>query len=69
MKAKRIVRVFVIVFLRFCMLGRMLIRPDSLLRLEALLVAVIAVMCYVGLHESWLLFVVLFLVPGVSLLG
>jgi hypothetical protein len=51
------------------MLGRMLIRPDLLLRLEALLVVVIALICYMGLHGSWLLFVVLYLLPDVSLLG
>jgi Domain of unknown function (DUF4260) len=47
----------------------MLIRPDLLLRLEALLVLVIALICYSGLRGSWLLFLVLFLVPDVSLLG
>jgi Domain of unknown function (DUF4260) len=47
----------------------MLIRPDLLLRLEALLVLLIALICYSGLHGSWLLFLVLFLVPDVSLLG
>ena len=47
----------------------MLIRPDLLLRLEALLVLLIALICYAGLHGSWLLFVALLLVPDVSLLG
>jgi Domain of unknown function (DUF4260) len=47
----------------------MLIRPDLLLRLEALLVLLIALICYSGLHGSWLLFLVLFLAPDVSLLG
>jgi hypothetical protein len=47
----------------------MLIRPDLLLRLEALLVFLIALICYSGLHGSWFLFVVLFLVPDVSLFG
>jgi hypothetical protein len=47
----------------------MLIRPDLLLRLEALLVLLITLICYSGLHGSWLLFLVLFLVPDVSLLG
>jgi hypothetical protein len=47
----------------------MLIRPDLLLRLEALLVLLIALICYSRLHGSWLLFLVLFLVPDVSLLG
>ena len=47
----------------------MLIRPDLLLRLEALLVLVIAVICYAELHGSWLLFVLLFLVPDLSLVG
>ncbi|WP_084080373.1 DUF4260 family protein [Edaphobacter aggregans] len=47
----------------------MLIRPDLLLRLEALLVLLIALICYSGLHGSSLLFLVLFLVPDVSLLG
>jgi Domain of unknown function (DUF4260) len=47
----------------------MLIRPDLLLRLEALLVLLVALICYSGLHGSWLLFVVLFLVPDLSLLG
>jgi hypothetical protein len=47
----------------------MLIRPDLLLRLEALLVLLMALICYSGLHGSWLLFLVLFLVPDVSLLG
>lgn len=47
----------------------MLIRPDLLLRLEALLVLLLALICYSGLHGSWLLFLVLFLVPDVSLLG
>lgn len=47
----------------------MLIRPDLLLRLEALLVLLIALICYAGLHGSWLLFSVLFLVPDISLLG
>jgi hypothetical protein len=47
----------------------MLIRPDLLLRLEALLVLLIALICYSGLHGSWLLFLFLFLAPDVSLLG
>jgi len=47
----------------------MVIRPDLLLRLEALLVLLLALICYSGLHGSWLLFLVLFLVPDVSLLG
>jgi hypothetical protein len=47
----------------------MFIRPDLLLRLEALLVLLAALICYSGLHGSWLLFVVLFLVPDLSLLG
>ncbi len=47
----------------------MLIRPDLLLRLEALLVLCVAPLFYWGLHGSWLLFAVLFFVPDVSLLG
>jgi hypothetical protein len=47
----------------------MLIRPDLLLRLEALLVLLAALICYSGLHGEWLLFAVLFLIPDLSLLG
>jgi hypothetical protein len=47
----------------------MLIRPDLLLRLEALFVLLVTLLCYSGLHGSWLLFVVLFLVPDITLLG
>ncbi len=47
----------------------MLIRPDLLLRLEALFVLCVALLCYSGLHGSWLLFAILFFVPDVSLLG
>lgn len=49
--------------------GPMMIRPDLLLRLEALFVLLIALVCYWTLHGSWLLFLVLFLVPDISLLG
>lgn len=47
----------------------MLIRPDLLLRLEALLVSFAAVLCFAKLHGNWLLFVILLLVPDLSLLG
>jgi hypothetical protein len=47
----------------------MLIRPDLLLRLEALFVLCAALLCYSVLHGSWLLFAVLFFVPDLPLLG
>jgi hypothetical protein len=47
----------------------MFIRPDLLLRLEALFVLLLALIWYSEPHGSWLLFVVLFLVPDLSLLG
>jgi hypothetical protein len=47
----------------------MLIRPDLLLRLAALLVLLAALIGYSELHGGSLLFAVLFLIPDLSLLG
>jgi len=48
----------------------MVTRPDRLLRLEALLVLLAALLCFaVVLHGNWLLFALAFLLPDLSLLG
>jgi hypothetical protein len=46
-----------------------LLHPALLLRIEGLAVMALAVMLYAELGESWLQFVLLFLVPDVALLA
>lgn len=49
--------------------GRLLLRPDLLVRLEGLAALVLAVWWYAAHGGNWVLFAVLFLAPDIAMLG
>jgi hypothetical protein len=49
--------------------SRMFTKPGILLRIEGGCVLALSILCYREIHTSWILFVALFLVPDLAILG